>query len=133
MKVPGESFFSVHGSAWAPMSVKTDNRVVSAVDVYTGRDRNVSVGRLVICCEFKYGVVMPQGHELNIIWTVGSIFEHLKGHCPPSSLNSPCVKSPLCLSRSLLLEDDRIGDNPKQCFLVMPIAGLLYRDVGTLV
>ena len=34
---------------------------------------------------------------------------------------------------SLLLEDDRIGDKPKQCFLVMPIAGLLYSDVGTLV
>ena len=61
MKVPGESFFSVHGNAWAPMSVKTDNWVVSAVDVTTSRDRNVSAGGLVICCEFKYGVAMPEG------------------------------------------------------------------------
>ena len=33
MKVPGECFFSVCGNAWAPMSVKTHNWVVSGGNV----------------------------------------------------------------------------------------------------
>ena len=57
MKVPGECFFFVCGNAWAPMSVKTNNWVVSGVDVYTSRDRSISVGGFLICCEFKYGVL----------------------------------------------------------------------------
>lgn len=33
MKVPGECFFFVCGNAWAPMSVKTNNWVVSGGNV----------------------------------------------------------------------------------------------------
>lgn len=89
-KVPDECSLSVDGNARAPVSGRTGNWVVSGVrGVYTSRDRNASVGGLIICWEFKYGVGMPQGHEFNIIRTRSSSFDHLKDHCPPSSLNWP--------------------------------------------
>jgi hypothetical protein len=59
MKVPGECLFSIHGIACALMPVKTNNWVLSRVELHTSRNRIVSVDGPIICCELKHGAVMP--------------------------------------------------------------------------
>lgn len=57
--VPDEYSFAVSGNVRAPMSMKTGDWVVSIGVVYTTRSHSISIGGLLICCEFLYGAVMP--------------------------------------------------------------------------
>ena len=58
MKVPGECFFSTHSSAWVSMSVKPITGLC-LVCLCTPAEIERSLGGFLICCELKYGGVMP--------------------------------------------------------------------------
>lgn len=94
MKVLGRYFFAEGCYVRAPIYIKRGNHVVSSVGTYTNRGCNISFGGdLLICCEFKYGIVVTLGHGFNLTMTVGSIFDLLGCYCPASSLSCPCFKA----------------------------------------
>lgn len=74
VKVSGGCSVAVDNNVRTTTSMKIGNCIVDSAGIYNTRDCSISVGGLLICCEFKYGIVMPwRGAGFNVIRAMNSI------------------------------------------------------------